>query len=221
MEWLSHFPELAPKGKKVTIADVGCGFGGLLFALSPLFQDTLILGMEIRIQVTEFVQQKISALRAQNTQQGNSTAYQNISVLRGNAQKFLPNFFDKAQLEKMFFCFPDPHFKRSKHKSRIITPALLAQYAYVLRPGGKLYHITDVEDLHEWMYKHCGEHPLFEKVEENEMNEDPCVQVMVSETEEGKKVEREGRSKYWAVWRRIEDPVEVRIRERMLAQNGS
>jgi len=120
----------------------------------------------------------------------------------------------------MFFCFPDPHFKRSKHKSRIITPALLSQYAYVLRPGGKLYHITDVEDLHEWMYKHCNEHRLFEKVDEDEMNEDPCVRAMVSETEEGKKVEREGRSKYWAVWRRIEDPVEVRIREAAHAPDG-
>jgi len=57
------------------------------------------LGMEIRIQVTEFVHQKISALRAQNVQQGNSVAYQNISVLRGNAQKFLPNFFAKAQVQ--------------------------------------------------------------------------------------------------------------------------
>lgn len=30
--------------KKVEIADIGCGFGGLLFALAPKFPDTLILG---------------------------------------------------------------------------------------------------------------------------------------------------------------------------------
>ena len=119
----------------------------------------------------------------------------------------------------MFFCFPDPHFKRSKHKSRIITPALLSQYAYVLKPGGKLYHITDVEDLHLWMHKHCDEHALFEKVEEAEEKEDPCVGTIVNETEEGKKVAREGREKYWTVWRRIEDPIERRIRE--MTVNGS
>jgi len=118
----------------------------------------------------------------------------------------------------MFFCFPDPHFKRSKHKSRIITPGLLSQYAYVLRPGGKLYHITDVEDLHEWMYQHCNEHPLFERVDEAEMKEDPCVEIMVNETEEGKKVAREGRNKYWSVWRRIEDPVEKKIRQYLETQ---
>lgn len=30
--------------KRVEIADIGCGFGGLLFALAPRFPETLILG---------------------------------------------------------------------------------------------------------------------------------------------------------------------------------
>jgi tRNA (guanine-N7-)-methyltransferase len=93
MDWKPHFP--AYTDKKVTVADIGCGFGGLLFALAPLLSDDLILGMEIRMQVTEFVQQKISALRLQNE---DTSGYQNISVLRGNAQKFLPNFFEKYQV---------------------------------------------------------------------------------------------------------------------------
>jgi tRNA (guanine-N7-)-methyltransferase len=96
MDWSPHFPHFPDT--KVTIADIGCGFGGLMFALAPLFPHQLILGMEIRTQVTEFVQQKISALRAQSIQDGNPQGYQNISVLRGNAQKFLPNFFQKHQV---------------------------------------------------------------------------------------------------------------------------
>jgi tRNA (guanine-N7-)-methyltransferase len=36
---------------EVTIADVGCGFGGLLVGLAPLFPDRLLLGLEIRGQV--------------------------------------------------------------------------------------------------------------------------------------------------------------------------
>lgn len=43
-----------------------------------------------------------------------------------------------SQLTKMFFLFPDPHFKRTKHKWRIISPTLLAEYAYVLRVGVRL-----------------------------------------------------------------------------------
>ena len=96
MDWTPHYP--AYGDKKVEIADIGCGFGGLLVSLAPLFPDQLILGMEIRVQVTEFVQQKITALRAQSAQEGNPNGYQNIGVLRGNAQKFLPNFFEKHQV---------------------------------------------------------------------------------------------------------------------------
>lgn len=132
-------------------------------ALSPLFPDTLILGLEIRVKVSDYVQDRIRALRA--TPGG---GFQNIACLRSNAMKHLPNFFRKGQVQpgeqpgglgwaaggggagrsraillahicpqlaKMFFLFPDPHFKRTKHKWRIISPTLLAEYAYVLRVG--------------------------------------------------------------------------------------
>lgn len=35
---------LQPFTRKVEIADIGCGFGGLLFGLAPHFPDTLLLG---------------------------------------------------------------------------------------------------------------------------------------------------------------------------------
>ncbi|CAM9930668.1 unnamed protein product, partial [Ectocarpus sp. 13 AM-2016] len=38
---------------QVSIVDVGCGFGGLTVALSPLFPDKGVLGMEIRVKVSE------------------------------------------------------------------------------------------------------------------------------------------------------------------------
>lgn len=53
--------------------------------------------------------------------------------------RYLPCFFNKGQLTKMFFLFPDPHFKKAKHKWRIINDTLLAEYAYVLAEGVRLY----------------------------------------------------------------------------------
>ncbi|GAA6008416.1 hypothetical protein JCM11491_004467 [Sporobolomyces phaffii] len=288
MDWSTHFPTFfsppaAPgqgsinlKHKKVEFADVGCGFGGLSISLAPLFPETLMLGLEIRVQVTQYVSDKIRALRlnpgsvdpdnaadveaavaeAKSLRDGQTGsadeevqkhaggsrprgikkelmpkegyAYGNVSVLRANAMKFLPNFFEKAQLSKIFFLFPDPHFKARKHKARIISPTLLAEYAYVLRPGGLLYTITDVPDLHVWMTGHLAAFPLFERLTEeqidnlglesgegvegqegSELNREREREVMVAvkrRTEEGKKVERNDKGKEWSVWRRLPDP---------------
>ncbi|EEQ39923.1 hypothetical protein CLUG_04051 [Clavispora lusitaniae ATCC 42720] len=120
MEWQKLYPhyydeETKKMTKNVEFADIGCGYGGLLIKLGTEFPDTLSLGMEIRVQVTQYVEDRIIALREQNKQQ---ELYQNVAVLRGNAMKFTPNFFQKGQLSKMFFCFPDPHFKQRKHKGQ-------------------------------------------------------------------------------------------------------
>ena len=37
-----------PLLKDVEVADIGCGFGGLLMALAPVLPDTLILGKPLR-----------------------------------------------------------------------------------------------------------------------------------------------------------------------------
>jgi tRNA (guanine-N7-)-methyltransferase len=149
-------------------------------------------------------------------------SYENISALRSNTMKFFPNFFARAQLTKIFICFPDPHFKARKHKARIISETLNAEYAYALRPGGLLYTITDVEEYHYWILRHfgveeeedgeknadanAGVRELFERLSEEELEKDECVRVMKEATEEGKKVARNKGNKYVAVFRRKADP---------------
>ncbi|KAM0786045.1 hypothetical protein ACM66B_006857 [Microbotryomycetes sp. NB124-2] len=265
MDWSVHFPKhFSEPGQPTTspglnnkaplqveFADVGCGFGGLLVSLAPMFPQTLMLGLEIRAQVTQYVHDKIQALRLnpgsvdpdrpdeapvvgssangqsapddamdqeegqsstvrpakkqkiekQTGQEGQETKlegnesedksiepfdaaqarkvlqppagydYDNVSVMRSNAMKYLPNYFHKGQLTKMFFLFPDPHFKQRKHKARIISPGLLAEYAYALKLGGLLYTITDVPDLHDWMTSHLAAFPLFKRLTEDEIND--------------------------------------------------
>jgi tRNA (guanine-N7-)-methyltransferase len=105
----------------------------------------------------------------------------------------------------MFFLFPDPHFKAKKHKRRIITPQLLSEYAFFLCVGGVLYTCTDVLDLHEWMVKHLDDHPLFERMGDDELALDPCIPCVMNDTEEGKKVARNHGEKFLAVYRRVED----------------
>ena len=69
--------------------------------------------------------------------------------------------------------------------------------------GGLMYTITDVLEVHEWMVKHFTEHPLFEKVDEAELNEDSCYKAIFVSTEEGKKVTRNKGNMFPAVFRRI------------------
>ncbi|KAI0112484.1 putative methyltransferase-domain-containing protein [Nemania sp. FL0031] len=228
MDWSTHFPAFVPNTdsviippatesspadavslppkkltKEVEVVDIGCGFGGLLVALAPALPDTLLLGLEIRTSVAEYVEDRIIALRTQNP---DSNLYQNIGCLRANTMKFLPNFFRKGQLTKAFICFPDPHFKNRKHKARIVSTTLNSEYAYVLRPGGIVYTITDVEDLHHWMVQHLEAHPSFERISVEEEEADPCVEIMKTATEESKKVERNKGQKFVALFRRLEDP---------------
>lgn len=61
--------------------------------LSTLFPDKLMLGMEIRVKVSDYVQDRIKVLR--ESQPG---SYQNIACIRSNAMKLLPNFFTKGQV---------------------------------------------------------------------------------------------------------------------------
>lgn len=188
----------------VSMADIGCGYGGLLVGLSQVFPDKCVLGQEIRSSVVNYVAQRIAGLRrGKETESG---AYSNASVVRANTMKFFPNYFSKGQLDKLFFLFPDPHWKKALHRRRIISPSLLSDYAYGLAIGGKLYTVSDVPELAAWMQKHCTDHPLFERVPDEENETDPVIPLLLHATEEAQKVDREGRGKDLAVFRRIQDP---------------
>ncbi|KAL4874343.1 hypothetical protein BJY04DRAFT_226144 [Aspergillus karnatakaensis] len=277
MDWSAHYPAYVNPDttqtnaagarkllKDVEVVDIGCGFGGLLVGLAPVLPDTLMVGMEIRAQVTEYLTTRIQALRNQqthlkshppsetstpapapptapSTQDPRAEAtpdaesfpttlvpggYQNITAIRANTMKFFPNFFARGQLSKIFICFPDPHFKARKHKARIVSETLNAEYAYTLKAGGLLYTITDVEEYHWWILRHFGysapgdEVPeveaegeqdtgvreLFERLTDEELASDECVTVMSEATEESKKVTRNKGNKYVAVFRRKSNP---------------
>ncbi|XP_072571472.1 tRNA (guanine-N(7)-)-methyltransferase isoform X3 [Paramormyrops kingsleyae] len=100
MDWSQLYPEFfsgpgnasAKAGARVEFADIGCGYGGLLVELSLLFPNQLILGLEIRVKVSDYVQDRIRSLRV-----AESGRYQNIACLRSNAMKYLPNYFAKGQ----------------------------------------------------------------------------------------------------------------------------
>jgi tRNA G46 methylase TrmB len=163
-----YYPKLAAEGvsppPQIAFVDVGCGYGSLLLGLAAIFPDDLMLGIEIRPKIVEYVQKRVLALRheartgkvAHEGAAANSVVLsaaavataadaadsvampscENVWAVHNNAMRFLPNFFDKGQLTKLFFCFPDPHFKRKNHRKRVISTALLAECAEAARRPG-------------------------------------------------------------------------------------
>ncbi|KAJ3045628.1 transcriptional regulator swi6 [Rhizophlyctis rosea] len=214
-DWSKHYPAHFPapgtngetSGKLVEFADIGCGYRGSIdrtlttIPINPHAGN----GDPCRVKVEEMVEKRIQALRTQNASKGRDEAesYQNISVSRMSAMNLLSTFFKKGQLSKLFFVLPSPHFETQEHAGNI-TSTFLAECSYVLRPDGILYHVTTIQDLHLWMVKHLDEHPLFARIPEQDLKDDPCVPCVMGETEEGRKAGREKGDKFLAVYRRLE-----------------
>lgn len=79
----------------------------------------------------------------------------------------------------------------------------LSDYAFVLKPKGRIYCITDVEELHNWHVEHLEKHSMFRKLEKEEQEADPFFHEIWNKTEEGQKVERNKGSKWACVYERI------------------
>eukprot|EP01035_Chromulina_nebulosa_P017616 gene17616-23191_t len=198
--WQPLYPNINKSDLIVRHLDIGMGFGGLTIALAKTYPNQLVLGMEIRAKVCEYVRLRILGLRKDFP-----CEYENAACIRTNCMRYLPNFFNKQQLHKIFICFPDPHFKHKNHRRRIISYSLLSEYAYLLAPKGRLYTITDVEELHNWHVEKCSSHYLFRRLNDEEVDNDEAVGLICNETEEGIKVSRLNGKKFFAVFERLDD----------------
>eukprot|EP00177_Eucheuma_denticulatum_P001798 GFKZ01003220.1.p1 GENE.GFKZ01003220.1~~GFKZ01003220.1.p1 ORF type:complete len:289 (+),score=42.88 GFKZ01003220.1:205-1071(+) len=194
--------ENAPSDR-VQWCDIGCGYGGLLASLSVAFPTKVMLGLEIRDRVAEFCMRRVAEMRKEYP-----GSYGNVGFDRTNVMRYLPNYFTKGSLEKLFFCYPDPHFKKRKNRQRIISTELLAEYGYVLEEEiGVAYIVTDVPELFEWMVERFEKHPLFERRSEEEHRADPVSRFVRDMTDEAQRVEKSDRGKQDASFRRVKNPL--------------
>ncbi len=192
-------------GPHVDILDVGCGYGGLLYNISKSLKDnSLALGMEIRDKVTNYVGEKIKVLRLNS----DNKEYNNISVVKTNAMKLILNYFYKGQINKIFFCFADPHFKKYNHRKRIINKYLLNDYAYLLANKGRLYIITDVKELFDWEMCNIKQNGNFKELSKEEIEKDIFVDFMKN-TNEGKKVQKENREMWYSVFEKVDSKIKT------------
>jgi tRNA (guanine-N7-)-methyltransferase len=127
-------PELAP----ATWLEIGFGGGEHMAAQAAKVPEVLVLGAE------PFLNGAASALRHID-----EMGLKNVRLHVGDARDLLAALPD-ASLERVFVMFPDPWPKARQQKRRLVQPETAAEFARVLKPGGRLRFATDVESYADY-----------------------------------------------------------------------
>jgi tRNA (guanine-N7-)-methyltransferase len=124
--------------------EIEVGFGKGLFLLTSALArpETNFLGIEI---VRKY--QLFSATRIAKRGLGN------VRLACADARSFLRDHVTAESVQAVHVYFPDPWWKKRHEKRRLFTTEFAEQVERVLRPGGRLYLVTDVGDYFTVMTK--------------------------------------------------------------------
>ncbi len=178
-EWLVKvFPILhkQPAKSRKLIIDIGCAKGGWVLDYAIRYPEHLIIGLELRPAAIELCNYRKAVLLQTHPHRDNTGFLENVLFLKSNANVDLDAIlssihrFNQQQREASSSCplspltlemitiqFPDPHFKLSHHKRRVVNASLLN----ILAKGAqidstKLFIQSDIKELMEDMMQHVG-----------------------------------------------------------------
>jgi tRNA (guanine-N7-)-methyltransferase len=115
--------------------EVGFGKGLFLLTASQARPAVNFLGVEIERKYTLFTATRIA-----------KRALPNVRVVCADAKALLRDRVPAASLLAMHVYFPDPWWKSRHRKRRLFDEVFVAQCARVLKPGGRLHVVSDVEE---------------------------------------------------------------------------
>jgi tRNA (guanine-N7-)-methyltransferase len=139
---------LMPDAAEVWL-EIGFGGGEHMAAQAARRPDVLVLGAE------PFLNGAASALRYIDDQ-----TLENVLLHVGDARDVAAALPD-ASLDRLFILFPDPWPKARHNKRRLVQAATIADWARVLKPGGRLRFATDWADYGEWTLQRFLESSTF------------------------------------------------------------
>jgi tRNA (guanine-N7-)-methyltransferase len=140
--------------------EVGFGKGLFLLQAAQTRPDVNFAGVEIVRKYQLFTAARL-------TKRG----LRNVRVACADARLFLKGCVSTASLQAIHVYFPDPWWKKRHHKRRVFTAEFVRECVRVLKVGGHLYAVTDVEEYARIMDELLAEHPAMRPLLPLEPNE--------------------------------------------------
>jgi tRNA (guanine-N7-)-methyltransferase len=137
-------------GRSRLALEIGYGGGEHLAREALTHPDTFYIGAEV---FSGGIAKMVEAIHAEKIG--------NIRLFTDDALKLLLRLPD-ARLDEVFLLYPDPWPKTRHHKRRFVSPTTLDELARVLKPGGKFYFATDIEDYANWTLAQILRRPAFQ-----------------------------------------------------------
>lgn len=151
--WSEHFTN----GHAPQYLDIGCGLGRFMLETSLKTPSVNVLGLEVRKYAVDWIQNVIQKERPNGIVHNAQALWYNIT----NGLHFIAS----GSIEKIFYFFPDPWFKRRHFGRRAFTTDFLEECARILAPDGTLYLMTDVPQVDEYQQITLHKHGKFSQEE--------------------------------------------------------
>ncbi|MEW4570974.1 tRNA (guanosine(46)-N7)-methyltransferase TrmB [Tautonia sp. JC769] len=104
----------------------------------------------------------------------------NVRVVAGDAQKFLDEFVPERSIAVLHVYFPDPWWKKRHRKRRVVNERFVDRASKVVKVGGELRLMTDVEEYFRESVDLITAHPGFEPIDESRVEAGDAWQIQTN-----------------------------------------
>jgi len=122
------------------VVDIGFGNGDFTLWLAQKFPDKPILAVD----------KWHPGIKALIHKCGNK-GLKNIYVFNLDANLFVKYLLKPNQVERFYFNYPDPYFKKRDIKRRLLNTRFFKWLAFKLKPHGRIYIRTDIRDYYGYI----------------------------------------------------------------------
>jgi tRNA (guanine-N7-)-methyltransferase len=173
--------------------EVGFGKGLFLLTASQANPDVNFVGVEVLRKYQLFTATRLV-----------KRGIRNVRLVHADARLFLRDYVAAGSVHAVHVYFPDPWWKKRHLKRRLFTPEFAAQCERILRPGGRLYVVTDVPAYFQVIVGLVAQHTRLRPVPA--LPPSKPKHDLDYRTNFERKFRKEGRAIWSAAYERLEEP---------------